>query len=477
MKKTFITGFILCFLGTFSSSLLAQDYKGFDLSTYYMPDIVRNQLGLSGSSNGSINNGVDDTNNSGIVGNINSSFNNYIITRKLVRNINAYLNLAGNTKTSDVFTTGLTSSSSNFNTYGGIGIDYHLFNSSKQFLSFGGNFNYAYNSSFLTNSDTLGQSDIGKGYNLGASIDLFVGAGLGRIENVTEAQQAVYLIDAFTKNNILNRDLTRDEIFNLAQEMSRTKNKRFLDARLHLMDEVSHIDSFFVSNNLIAKSDARYFTSLYDIWLYGDAFLRQSGQTIELKFSPYVSPNTSYSKNNQTINNISNSESSYEYLNTRYVLSLTYQYEKPVNQKWQESASVSLNGTLYNSTANEVYILTGDSISYKNTNQSASLTANYKLGFYPNTRTNLYAQISQQFSSRFYDSYIYNSYSQISAKISLISETNLEFGTYYYLSPQLRLSAALKLSNYYSVNNLIDNSQRNKYLNGNYSISLSYSFF
>ena len=66
-----------------------------------------------------------------------------------------------------------------------------------------------------------------------------IGWGIGRIENVTDARQAIYILEDFKKNGILSRDLTKDELFEFAQLISTVKNKRFLDSRLHRIDEIT----------------------------------------------------------------------------------------------------------------------------------------------------------------------------------------------------------------------------------------------
>lgn len=476
MKKTFITSFIFCFFcGVLSFNASAQEYK-YDISKYYTPDIVRNQLDLSVSSSGSLNSTLNTSNDNAINGNLNANFSNYVNTRKLIRTINANLLLNGSASSENNLTTGINQQSGHFYNSAGVGTTYQLFNPTNKFLSFGGNINYGYNIS-SNKIDSLNKADIVKYNLLSSNLNLYIGVGFGRIENVTDAQQAIYLLEAFSKNNVLGRDLSNNEIFNLSQEISRIKNKRFLDARLHLIDEVSHVDSFLVANNLIKKSDANYFTTLYDIWLYGDRFERKSGQSIELRFTPNIRFDNSYSKIAYEFTNHSDLEGKGNSLYSNYNISLIYNFEKPFNQKWQHSVNASLNGVLNNSsyTSTSILPLNNESKSAYNS-KYANANASYKLGYYPNTRTNIYAQINQAVEYDFYTSSTINGNQQVNNEKILSSNTSLDFGTYYYFSPQLRLSANLNLSNnhqvYYNSSYPVSN-----VLNGQFSVGANYSFF
>ena len=411
MKVTIFTAlFILCFLSAFTSNLFAQEYKNFDLSKYYTPDIVRNQLDVLGWSEGFLNNSANSStnisNDNVIAGNLNATFNNYVSTRKMIRTIDAGLGLGGRAGSRNDFFPVINQHSGNFDNSAGIGTSYQLFDKMARFVSFGGNLNYGYHSTFSNKTNNLNKADRGNGNSFNTGLNLYVGVGIGRIETVTDAQQAIYLINAFAKNKRLNRDLSTTEIFSLSQEISRVKNKRFLDYRLHLIDEVSHVDSFFVANNLINKSDANYFTTLYDIWLYGDKFERKSGSSLELRLSPTLYTTNSYIKNSQEIYIDSLFESKDNSLFSSPNLSLSYQYEKPVNQKWQKSVNASLAVEFTNFKSTSQDLITNMTTESSNSTKIARAYASYKLGFYPNTRTNIFAQVSQNLGYNFYVSEI-----------------------------------------------------------------------
>lgn len=477
MKKTLTTGFILSFfLAVLSFNTMAQEYT-YDLNKYFTPDIVRNSLDLSFNTNNNFNNSSYKTDTARITysthlsGAVTPNFVNYTNTRKRLSLFQVYGQFNGSYSTS-----GLINESypyKNFQTVDDLTINYsnHFYNAKNQFLSVGIYSNFqmtVYNSGNEANSS---KTTYNNNY---LSIAPTVGIGIGRIESVEDARQAIYILDDLSKKGILTRQLNDDEIFQFAQQISRVKNKRFLDARLHLIDEITTVDSILVSNNLLNKSDARYFTSLYDNWQYGALFSRKSGQSFEITFTPsynwnYINYNPwdTINRNWKNQNNITGN------------LSLTYTYEKPVNLNWQHSVSVSLNGSTHFSNylsqyGNLNYPYVSGNVGSLNSYDSRSVNLNgfYRLGFYPSTRTHLSASLNQNTRILYTKDFNNNS---ASWEKTLDSYTSLYFTADYYLSQQLRLSLGANLGNnfinhYYSA---VKNSQ----LFAGFGGTLSYSFF
>jgi len=475
MKKKIITSSIFCFFcGVLSFNISAQEYK-YDISKYYTPDIVRNELDFSFNTNNSFSNSkakVDTTRttySTQLNGTITPDFTTYTNTRKRVSLLQINGQFIGSYNRNGA-TYQSSNKSSQTNNYFNLNYSNHFYNSSNQFLSLGISSNFQAEISNTTqelNSITSKGSD--KTYVL--NIIPTVGIGIGRTESVEDARQAIYILDDFLKKGVLTRQLNNDEIFQLSQLISRVKNKRFLDARLHLTDEITSVDSFFVSNKLLDKSGASYFTSLYDNWQYGALYSRKSGQSFEINFTP--SYYWGYAKNSP-IDATSAGQLNQHYL--KGILSLTYTYEKPVNLNWQHSVSTSLSGnTSFNNNRSQSgndYYPGNDIVSQQDyfNDRSVNIVGSYALGFYPNTRTNLNARISQNF--QFINQKSLDDSSNNWDK-SFRSNTNISFSAYYYLSPQLRLSLAANLANnytnYYSTNY--------NYLSGGFGGTLSYSFF
>ena len=472
MKQTFITGFILCFfLAVLSFNTSAQEYK-YDLNKYYTPDIVRNQLDLNFNSVGgfsnqlyrrdSLPNNTQNLNNlNGVLG---SSYQTYKNTRKNVSTFNIDLNLRGQFNNSDYKPSNdsflATQSTTNLN----IGYNVWLYNPKKQFLSFtihgniseDGNMNHTTHLSVKTKAGNQ---------NFDGFLRASIGVGFGRIESVEDARQAIYILDELSKKKVLTRQLSDDEIFQFAQQISRVKNKRFLDSRLHLIDEITSVDSFFVSNHLLTNSDASYFTTLYDYWQYGALNSRKSGHEFAMSLSPAVSLS---SDNRLSIDSLIWAHGYNNNISGEF--SITYNYEKPVSLNWQHSGSVSLrcNTTRYEQSILPDINNTLDIRKY--TYYNAYLSGSYYISYYPNTRTNYSVGLAQFISLMLQDDMIS---ATTSPENRSQSRTSFNLNASYYFSPQFRLSGNARIGNY------IQNSDNYTYsgLDGGISASFIYSFF
>ena len=476
MKKTFIFGFIFCsFIALWANHISAQEYK-YDLNKYYTPDIVRNQLDLSFFTNNSFNDYRTKTDtirsaySTQLNGTIAPNFVSYTNTRQRVSQLQINGQFTGNYSANrDI---NQSNSNKNFQTSNYLNLTYssRFYNSSNKYLLLGISSNFQ---ATLGNNTSGTNSINSNNYNNQYILNIYpaIGIGVGRIESVEDARQAIYILDDFSKKGVLTRQLNNNEIFQLSQLISRVKNKRFLDARLHLTDEITSIDSFFVSNKLLDKSGAPYFTSLYDNWQYGALYSRKSGQLFEITFTP------SYNWNYENDSTVGYHSPSINRKSLNAALTLTYTYEKPINLNWQHSVSASLKGitSLENNTNIEVYnindinsigALTGFD------NRSINLNGSYTLGFYPSTRTYFSANVSQHFQLLHLKGV--SNYDSNSEK-SFESVTSINFNTYYYLSQQLRLSFRISLINNYGNESIFKNSSN--YLHGEFGGTLSYSFF
>jgi hypothetical protein len=86
-----------------------------------------------------------------------------------------------------------------------------------------------------------------------------LGIGYGRIENVQDARQAIYIANALSKNGVLTRNLSNSEMFELSQIISTVKNKRFLDSRLRLIEEITTVTSSITRKNKQTENGQHFF--------------------------------------------------------------------------------------------------------------------------------------------------------------------------------------------------------------------------
>ncbi|MCG6190425.1 hypothetical protein K5G00_23585 [Maribellus maritimus] len=111
----------------------------------------------------------------------------------------------------------------------------------------------------------------------------------------------IYIFEDLFENDRLNRLPGENEILQLANQIAQLRNQRFFDSRLRRIYEIETLDSLINHLGLVNESDATYFTSLNDMWLYGDE-IRYSGTRFQFNaFGSlfYQFDKTKYNENNQ----------------------------------------------------------------------------------------------------------------------------------------------------------------------------------
>lgn len=445
-KRRVIIMTALCLVGSLSG--FSQLYQDFNLSEYITPDIVRNELDFTLKSAGSFDDGEGSDNDvKGFNGSLGNVFKRYKNTRSFWSTQTASADFAGSYQ----------------NDYGLKNSHYNvslLYLNTSRF--------YKQNNSFFeigaylrgglagTKETTTG-SVTQKNHTNTVYAALPLHVGKGRIEQVEDARQAIYILENLSKRGVLTRKLTDAEIHSFAQTISTVKNKRFFDSRLRMIDEISTVDSFLVKNNFLASGGATYFTTLYDYWMYGDLFDRGSGSV----FSAGITPSFGYDEFEQSVSR-NRSETSVK-------ADVSFTYEKPVNLYWQRSAYAEVYGT-YGYIRNDYETLT------KYNSYRAGLSGKYGWGYYPTSRTNINFGVQENI----YWSKLRTIDESPALSNALLTSVSSAFvDLYYYISPQLRFSATANLGLLYN-RRLEDDSLTDKdYLrwNGNFMATLTYSLF
>jgi len=467
------------------------EYTNFDISKYFTPDIVRNQLDINfdlnsnySHSNLNSNSEIDvystrsiysKSSTYNIDGSITSNFLRYVNTRRKITNFSVSLSLNGQFASqkqesdltfSDVSLASLNDNriiedvnSVSTNSLGLIWSNQWYF--SKPFFmiySIRGNLSYNFTQNKEKNQstklDALSESNQ-KQNQFVFDFSPKVGIGYGRIENVEDARQAIYIANALSKKRILTRNLSTEELFDLSQQISTVKNKRFLDSRLHLIDEITTIDSFFVKNDLLSNNGAAYFTTLYDMWQYGALFSRKSGYEISFVAFPYYTYN--YLKNTPKVQD---ETTHYPQHRTFLETDLTFNYEKPVKLNWQHSVVV-VSAAVFPEKEKESNSL------YSNL-KLLETSAQYSLGYYPNTRTNIQGTVGQQIRKIMYENdYNYTNYI-----------TRLSVNINYYISPYFRITGSYGINYQHYLNKYNDPEYyKNNNFSTSFNIHLIYSIF
>ena len=420
------------------SQLSAQnDYNGFDLSKYYTPDIKRNSLEFQFNMNGSATNYRDTTTASSFnLQDTQLSFSSLINTRRKISTFQTGINVGlGYSKFTD--------KNFSFSNSDYVRWFNKLYYSGKHFFIYNATVNYYGNYAKITKTQI---PDITTYKTSEVNVIPEIGWGIGRIERVEDARQAIYILEEFKRNNVLNREMDKEEIFEFAQLISTVKNKRFLDSRLHRIDEISTLDNYLKNKGVLSNVDAPYFTSLYDMWDYGALFNRSSGLELSFKVSPTYYCKAYYETNND--------------FQTKYfgvISSASFNYSKPVKLNWQHDFSAKANFGIYD-------IIPGYNDAELYYIPSAELS--YQLNYYPTTRTNLYAETRYNFNSQ--------QSSDVTSKY-LSQQFLLGAGANYYVSQNVRLSGYAGINSKMNKVNDFFYGENNSYIYFNFS--LKYMFF
>ena len=456
MKAGFFILGLSSLMALCATSALGQEaYKNYDIGSYRLPDITRNELDFSVNSEGQFSDmSESDVVSGSIVGNFDVTFNRYRNARTFRGTQEAIFRFSGShNKDNDgekrgSYNVGLSyNNSSRF-----YGDDYEGL-----FFETGGRAFFSYYRDKL--SGTAAYQTKTKSGDIVLALPLRMGKG--RIERVEDARQAIYILENLAKRQVLSRELTGEEIDAFARLISTMKNKRFFDARLQMIDEVTAVDSFLVASGALASGGAAYFTTLYDYWMYGDLFERKSGTEI----SGGVTPGFSYYRYRQPGDQVNVGLHESRRRMPSISADVRFDYERPLNLYWQNSAWVSLSG---NYQLEKYWEKAWNAVEAdrKEKNYQARLAGRYAFGYYPNSRTNINLGIEETLG---WDKYDYSVYDESFLSV----KTLLALDLYYYFSPQFRLAVNGRLGHYYEDR---ANSNYTRWL-GNLTLTLTYSLF
>lgn len=230
------------------------------------------------------------------------------------------------------------------------------------------------------------------------SFALHTGIGKGRLENITDMQNALWLNKALGEVMRLSRPLTADELNDLGRSITKANNTRVLDARRRIQFIFKTVDTYLQEKGLISKTDIDYFVELNDVLFFAFNNYRRAGTEKFIRLTP-------------AIEGLNKEETSFNSLN-KYeqtpviksgLVSIGLNAYKPHNLKHQNNygASLELKYISYKST--EKYFTSGiliNEIEYNSTIKQAGANLFFEHAIYPNTRTlinfNLQSQTGYQ---------------------------------------------------------------------------------
>ncbi len=298
--------------------------------------------------------------------------------------------------------------------------------------------------------------------------NFYLGFGRGRIENVQDAQMALFIINDLEHHGLLNKLAEGKTINDFAKLLTDLNNRRIFDFRRRRIFELTQIDNFLREKGLVTVTDIRHFTIINDNWALAFNPFRRSGTNWYVRMQAqggydYTFQDTK-SVNNYTV------ENRYPFLELGPKLG----FEKyvPVSLKWQKNMGASITGfwinsrnrseSIYNGTVNN---LARDTFQFFRT----GLSVYYGVGYFPNNRTILTAEINLSSFNDWGDDNNPQKYLSALRPAFLMNAD-------YFLGYRTRLQANLNLfyeKRYEKDLKLLDG----RIINGSFSISLKHTIF
>ena len=282
-------------------------------------------------------------------------------------------------------------------------------------------------------SKNYNNTGIGNSKNDGYFFSPIIGVGKGRIENVTDMQNALWLYKSLKNDKNLSRELTDEELNNLAKSITKGKNTRVLDFRRRTKYILKTVDGYLKEKGVVGKTDIDYFNTLNDNLFFANNTERFSGK--ELYFS--INPQMIGENRNYFIN-----ANSYSLQNKSELKDLTatigFRKFLPQSLKHQSNYGFAFKAKIlkFIDTERNIYtnnITTNYNIQYNIQQYGPELF--YEHAIYPNTRTGIYVRAEANFGLQ-----ILNKFQDDFAKFKLNAGVN------YFINYRTRIIANLGLN-------------------------------
>ena len=226
------------------------------------------------------------------------------------------------------------------------------------------------------------------------SFALTLGIGKGRLENVTDMQNALWLSKSLEEAGRFSHTLSAAELNELGKTITKANNTRVLDARKRTQFILETIDNYFQQNGLINRTDIKYFSNLNDVVFFAFNDQRLSGTDKFIRLKPSIEKfNLKYDE--QPTDNRSGNKA----FNYSGLLSVGINKYVPKNLKHQNNFGISAELRYQSNDYSEYYIAQGNpvnSLDLESTLKQGGLAGFFDHGIYPNSRTliNFTAQAS-----------------------------------------------------------------------------------
>ncbi|MCB9262754.1 MAG: hypothetical protein H6607_10300 [Flavobacteriales bacterium] len=112
-------------------------------------------------------------------------------------------------------------------------------------------------------------------YTIAMPMSFAFGFGNGRLNMVTDAVQAMFILENLKSNK--DFDYSNEQIESVAKGITEIRNARYLDSRIGLKKQIKALDSILSVNGISADKNIDYYSILYDNWQFANRFYRYSG--------------------------------------------------------------------------------------------------------------------------------------------------------------------------------------------------------
>ena len=226
--------------------------------------------------------------------------------------------------------------------------------------------------------------------NSSGNFNISVGKGRGRLEYVTDAVTAMFLLQDLKKKAGIG-NYTKEQIAAIAKGITRINTTRFIDFRYRLIDQLTLLDSTLKETGIVPTKAIQYFTSINDNWLYANRFQRMSGSrwSVNCEANGISNYYHSRSKASDTATLITRY---YQTNNLYNGISLNYAWSKQMGLKVQNSLTASIKSGYNFITQQYSYVYDNASVFDEKTKPDyfkTTLNLEYAYLYQPNTRTYL----------------------------------------------------------------------------------------
>ncbi len=256
-----------------------------------------------------------------------------------------------------------------------------------------------------------------------------IGLGKGRLEYISDPVMANFILKDMKNKGIINT-YSSEQVESFGKKISQILSIRMIDYRFRMIDQIAMLDSFLSKEITNQKSNALYFTTLYDNWLYANRFQRFAGKRHEFLVGDKA---LNYNYHQEFDSNATQNRNNF--FNTAY---LAYQYSSEIPLKLTLQKGRTFRVELRRS--NSIEDNNSQSYSYKY--YHANLYFSEGIGWYPNTRTYLHSGMIVQANYQFKQGLEGPGSKKRYSSDILGAATGPYANLYYFFSPRFRLNAS-----------------------------------